>query len=335
MELLMPIWKSHFFWVPYRRLSTSRGLIKLVEVGPRDGLQNEKVTVPTHVKVELVNKLSRAGMTHIEVSSFVRPSWVPQLADASEVFGSIIRNSGTKYIALVPNRTGMEKALKANPDEVAVFTAASEKFSMTNTNCTIDESMKNIEQVLQLAKEHAIPVRGYVSCVIRCPYEGTVAPDAVARVAEMLWSRGCYEISLGDTTGAGTPESMAALLSVVLDRPGACPREAVAVHCHDTGGNALKNIRVALDDYKINIIDSSIAGLGGCPYAGPNAPGNVATEAVVAQLVNLGYSLSPQIRTENLISISARTGDVPTVGERTSANELPTNKSTVTRSTTN
>ncbi|KER21477.1 hypothetical protein T265_15085, partial [Opisthorchis viverrini] len=224
----------------------------------------------------------------------------------------------------------MEKALKANVDEVAVFTAASEKFSKTNINCTIDESMKNIEQVdyclaascgflyndpiedfspsnlvyvLQLAKEHDIPVRGYVSCVIGCPYEGAVAPDAVARVAEMLWSRGCYEISLGDTIGVGTPESMAALLSVVLDCPGACPREAVAVHCHDTGGNALKNIRVALDDYKVNIVDSSIAGLGGCPYAGPNAPGNVATEAVVAQLVNLGYSLSPQIRTEDLISV--------------------------------
>ncbi|CAM0512141.1 unnamed protein product [Fasciola hepatica] len=282
--------------------SSSKLLLKLVEVGPRDGLQNEISIIPTEIKVSLINQLTEAGLQFVEVSSFVNPKWVPQLADALQVFRQIKRCSLTRYSALVPNIQGFMDALEAKPDEVAVFTAASETFAKRNINCSIDESIKRFDEVLHLAKSQAIPVRGYVSCALGCPYEGSVSPDEVARVAELLWNIGCYEISLGDTVGRGTPESMNRLLTVMLTQGGACPREAVAVHCHDTGGNALANIGVALDHHGIRVVDSAIGGLGGCPYAGPDAPGNVATEAVVRYVLDKGYILSSNLKLEQLIA---------------------------------
>uniref|UniRef100_A0A183B897 hydroxymethylglutaryl-CoA lyase n=1 Tax=Echinostoma caproni TaxID=27848 RepID=A0A183B897_9TREM len=205
---------------------------------------------------------------------------------------------------LVPNTQGLMNALEVKPDEVAVFTAASEIFAQKNINCSIDESLRRFTEVLRISKAKGVPVRGYISCVLGCPYEGSVSPDAVARVAELLWNQGCYEISLGDTIGKGTPESMNRLLTVLLSRGGACPREAIAVHCHDTGGNALANIDVALDSHGVRVIDSAIGGLGGCPYAGPGAPGNVATEAVVRYVRDKGYGLPTGLNLEQLITVS-------------------------------
>ncbi|KAF7234673.1 hypothetical protein EG68_12358 [Paragonimus skrjabini miyazakii] len=190
----------------YRGFATVKETVRLVEVGPRDGLQNEKTIIPTDTKIALVNKLTNAGLDHIEVSSFVNPKWVPQLADALQVFQQIQRNPNTKYSALVPNTKGMLRAIEARPDEVAIFAAASETFSKRNINCSIDESLKRFDEVLKLAKHYQIPVRGYISCVLGCPYEKSISPDAVARVTCQLWERGCYEISLGDTIGVGTPE---------------------------------------------------------------------------------------------------------------------------------
>ncbi|HKK23413.1 MAG TPA: hydroxymethylglutaryl-CoA lyase [Pseudohaliea sp.] len=257
--------------------------VTLIEVGPRDGLQNEPGELPLAVKRQLVEDLAGAGLTVIEAGSFVNPKWVPQMADSEALFAAIGRRPGVRYTALTPNLRGFERALAAGADEVAVFAAASETFSQKNINCSIAESIERFRPVLAAAAEAGIPVRGYVSCVLGCPYEGPIAPAAVASVTGELLALGCYEVSLGDTIGAGTAGSMRALLSELL---GAFAPAQLAVHCHDTYGQALANILAAVDR-GIRRIDASVAGLGGCPYA-PGASGNVATEDVVYLLEGLG-----------------------------------------------
>ncbi|KAM9312667.1 hydroxymethylglutaryl-CoA lyase, mitochondrial-like [Gastrophryne carolinensis] len=257
--------------------------VKVVEVGPRDGLQNEKTVVPTEVKIHLINMLSEAGLKSIEATSFVSPKWVPQMADHVGVMQGIKRFPNISYPVLTPNLTGFQTAVECGAKEVAIFGAASELFSKKNINCTIEESLQRFKAVTDAAKEADIPVRGYVSCVLGCPYEGNVSPRKVAEVAHKMYSMGCYEISLGDTIGVGTPGSMRDMLSAVLE---VIPAKALAVHCHDTYGQALANILVALQ-MGIQVVDSSIAGLGGCPYA-QGASGNVATEDVVYMLQGLG-----------------------------------------------
>ncbi|XP_054894097.1 hydroxymethylglutaryl-CoA lyase, mitochondrial [Poeciliopsis prolifica] len=257
--------------------------VKIVEVGPRDGLQNEKTVVPTEAKINLINMLSESGLPVIEATSFVSPKWVPQMADQVEVMKGISKKPGVSYPVLTPNLKGFQAALKAGASEVAIFGAASELFSKKNINCSVEESLQRFEEVMKAAKEAAVPVRGYVSCVVGCPYEGQVAPEKVAHVAKCLYSMGCYEISLGDTIGVGTPGSMTKMLEAVTKE---VPVSALAVHCHDTYGQALANILIALQ-MGISVVDSSVAGLGGCPYA-HGASGNVATEDVVYMLHGLG-----------------------------------------------
>lgn len=257
--------------------------VSIVEVGPRDGLQNEADPVSLNTKVELVNRLSRCGLQIIETGAFVNPRWVPQMADSAEVFASICRHDGTEYTALIPNQRGFDSAREAQADQVAIFTAASESFSRKNTNCTIQESIERFAPVAAAAKLHNIPLRGYISCVIDCPYEGRVAPERVTQLTQQLLDLGCYEVSLGDTIGTGTPASFRRLLNKVLER---VPANRLAVHCHDTYGMAIANIDQALS-LGISVVDSSIAGLGGCPYA-PGASGNVATEDVVYLLDGYG-----------------------------------------------
>ncbi|XP_044023890.1 hydroxymethylglutaryl-CoA lyase, mitochondrial isoform X1 [Siniperca chuatsi] len=304
--------------------------VKIVEVGPRDGLQNEKTIVPTETKINLIDMLSVSGLPVIEATSFVSPKWVPQMADQVEVMKGICRKPGVSYPVLTPNLKGFRAAVKAGASEVAIFGAASELFSKKNINCSVDESLQRFDEVMKAAKEAGVPVRGYVSCVLGCPYEGKVAPDKVAhvsshllvtclhyvkwqksiyhpltkrhkhnintvthatsssfvsilQVAKRLYSMGCYEISLGDTIGVGTPGSMSEMLEAVSRE---VPVNALAVHCHDTYGQALANILVALQ-MGISVVDSSVAGLGGCPYA-QGASGNVATEDVVYMLHGLG-----------------------------------------------
>lgn len=259
--------------------------VTIFEVGPRDGLQNEARLIPAADKINLVNMLSDSGFSKIEVTSFVSPKWVPQLADAGEVLDGITRKDDVCYAALTPNIKGFEAALAKRVDEVAIFGAASESFSQKNINCSISESLTRFQPVMDLAKKKGIPVRGYVSCVIDCPYEGAVRPDTVASVAKALFEMGCYEVSLGDTTGVGHPEAVATMLDAVLD---VMPATRLAGHYHDTGGRAIDNIRVSLGR-GLRVFDSSIAGLGGCPYA-PGAKGNVATEAVVDMLEAEGIS---------------------------------------------
>lgn len=255
----------------------------LVEVGPRDGLQNEPGELPLAVKQQLVEDLADAGLTVIEAGSFVNPKWIPQMADSEALFAAIARRAGVRYTALTPNLRGVERALAAGVDEVAVFAAASERFSQKNINCSIAESIERFRPVMAAAAAAGIPVRGYVSCVLGCPYEGAIAPAAVAAVTGDLLELGCYEVSLGDTIGVGTAGSMRALLEELL---GAFNAAQLAVHCHDTYGQALANILAAVDR-GIRRIDASVAGLGGCPYA-PGASGNVATEDVVYLLEGLG-----------------------------------------------
>ncbi|WP_158770597.1 hydroxymethylglutaryl-CoA lyase [Paraglaciecola sp. L1A13] len=259
--------------------------VKIVEVGPRDGLQNEKQNIDLATKVTLVEELAKAGLTMIETGSFVSPKWVPQMADSSQVFCAIDRKKGVTYSALTPNLKGFEAAMLASADEVAIFGSASETFSQKNINCSIGESLERFEPVIVAAKAQGIKVRGYVSCVLGCPYEGDIPPESVARVAKTLLDMGCYEISLGDTIGVGTPIATESMLTAVLE---IIPKSAIAVHFHDTYGQALANILVALQ-LGINTVDSAVAGLGGCPYA-KGASGNVATEDVVYMLNGMGIS---------------------------------------------
>ena len=257
--------------------------VRIVEVGPRDGLQNEAEIVATPVKIALIDRLSSAGLPAVEATSFVSPKWVPQMADAAEVMAGIARRPGTTYPVLVPNLRGFEAALAAKAEEVAVFAAASESFSRRNINCSIAESLERFEPVMKAAREAGIRVRGYISCVLGCPYEGPIGPAKVAEVAERLAAMGCYEVSLGDTIGVGTPGGAVAMIEAVATK---LPRERLAVHFHDTYGQALANILAALE-FGVAVVDSSVAGLGGCPYA-PGAGGNVASEDVLYMLQGLG-----------------------------------------------
>ena len=251
---------------------------------PRDGLQNEATLIATADKIELVDRLSRCGFSKIEVTSFVSPRWVPQLADAAEVMEGITRLAAVTYAALTPNMQGYERAMAARADEIAVFGAASEGFSQNNINCSIAESLKRFKPVVEAASAAGVPVRGYVSCVTHCPYDGPTPPESVARVAAALMDMGCYQISLGDTLGAATPETIATMLDAVL---AVVPARNLAGHFHDTGGRALDNIAVSLER-GLRVFDSAIAGLGGCPYA-PGAKGNVSTEAVATMLHENGF----------------------------------------------
>ena len=259
-------------------------VVEIFEVGPRDGLQNEARIIPAAEKVALVDALSAAGFRRIEVASFVSPKWVPQMADGAEVLAGIQRAEGVRYAALTPNMQGYERAVAAGVDEIAIFGSASEGFSRANINASIAESLERFRPVVEAARHIDLPVRGYVSCVVECPYDGAVAPGDVARVADALFSMGCYEISLGDTIGAGTPDSIARMLLAVRN---AVPVGRLAGHYHDTGGRALENIDASLS-LGLRVFDAAVGGLGGCPYA-PGAAGNVATEAVARHLAALGY----------------------------------------------
>ena len=257
--------------------------VRLIEVGPRDGLQNEAQPISVADKVQLVDALTDAGLGYIEVGSFVSPKWVPQMAGSAEVFAHIRRKPGVVYGALAPNLRGFEDAVAAGVKEIAVFAAASEAFSQRNINCSISESLARFVPIIEAAKQHGISVRGYVSCVLGCPYEGQVSAQQVAQVAKELYAMGCYEVSLGDTIGTGTPTATRILFETVA----ACvPREKLAGHFHDTYGQALVNIYASLQE-GIAVFDSSIAGLGGCPYA-KGASGNVATEDVLYMLNGMG-----------------------------------------------
>ncbi|KIC39503.1 hydroxymethylglutaryl-CoA lyase [Leisingera sp. ANG-M7] len=257
---------------------------EIFEVGPRDGLQNEKREIPVAEKVALTDCLSRAGFKRIEVASFVSPKWVPQMAGSAEVLAGITRAPGVRYAALTPNMRGYEDAVAAKADEIAVFASASEGFSKANINATIEESITRFLPILEAAREIGLPVRGYVSCVTDCPFDGATPPGKVAEVAERLFSLGCYEISLGDTIGQGTPEAITAMLKAVTAR---VPAAQLAGHYHDTAGRALDNIEASLAQ-GVRVFDAAVGGLGGCPYA-PGAAGNVATEAVHKRLTELGY----------------------------------------------
>lgn len=253
--------------------------VKIVEVGPRDGLQNEKNPLSTAIKVEFINRLSATGLSVIEATSFVSAKAIPQLADHREVFQKITRMPNVAYPVFVPNLQGLKNALAVGVEEVAVFTTPSEEFCQRNINCSVEQSLQSIQEIVQLAKQHGVRVRGYISCVLGCPYEGEISPDAVAELAEKLVGLGCYEISLGDTIGVGTPFKTRDLLKTVMAK---VAKEKLAVHFHDTYGQALVNIYVALE-LGIAVVDSSVGGLGGCPYA-KGATGNVATEKVVYML---------------------------------------------------
>ena len=257
--------------------------VKIVEVGPRDGLQNEKQVVPTETKVELINRLAEAGLSVIEATSFVSPKWVPQMGDNSAVMGAIRRRPGVTYRVLTPNLQGFDGAVQAQADEVAIFGAASEAFSQKNINCSIAESLKRFEPVVSAASALDVPVRGYVSCVVGCPYAGTVDPQKTAEIAKILFDMGCYEVSLGDTIGVGNPDSIRRMIEACAR---VVPIEKLAGHYHDTYGMAIANVHASLE-MGMATFDASIAGLGGCPYA-KGASGNVATEDVVYLLHGLG-----------------------------------------------
>ena len=259
--------------------------VRLVEVGPRDGLQNEPQPISVADKVRLIDDLAAAGLLHIEAGSFVSKLWVPQMEGSREVFAAIRRLPGVTYAALIPNMRGFEDALSAGVTEVAVFASASEGFSQSNINCTIAQSLRRFEPVMAAARQHQLRVRGYVSCVLGCPYDGAVSPRKVADVAQQLLAMGCYEISLGDTLGIGTAGATRHLIEVV---GGQVPREQLAGHFHDTYGQALANIHASLIE-GVSVFDASVAGLGGCPYA-KGATGNVATEDVLYLLDGLGIA---------------------------------------------
>ena len=259
--------------------------VEIFEVGPRDGLQNESRMIPAADKIALIDLLSTAGFRRIEVASFVSPRWVPQMADGAEVLAGIRRAPGVRYAALTPNPQGYDRARAAGADEVAIFAAASEGFSKANINATIAESLDRFAPVAAAARRDGVALRGYVSCVSDCPYDGPVAPEAVARVAAALRAMGCYEVSLGDTIGQGTPERIDAMLAAVT---GAVPAAALAGHYHDTAARALDNIEASLAR-GVRVFDAAVGGLGGCPFA-PGAKGNVATERVAARLAVLGFA---------------------------------------------
>jgi hydroxymethylglutaryl-CoA lyase len=270
--------------------------VRIVEVGPRDGLQNEKIAVEVSTKVELINQLTEAGLSYIEAGSFVSPKWVPQMAGSDQVFAKLATDTNTIYAALVPNLRGLERAMECGVKEVAVFAAASESFSQKNINCSIAESLERFKPLADQALANNIRLRGYISCVVGCPYEGSVDNETVAMVAKQLLAMGCYEISLGDTIGVGTPASVEKLLARLLEE---IPAEKLAVHLHDTYGQALANVLTALQ-MGISVVDSSVAGLGGCPYAklanGGAASGNVATEDLVYMLNGLGIEHGVDIK---------------------------------------
>ena len=277
--------------------------VSIVEVGPRDGLQNEKLALSAEQKIELIQLLSKTGLNRIEAGSFVSPKWVPQMANSDAVFKALSPEDKIHYSALTPNLKGLEAAIEAGAKEVAVFGAASESFSQKNINCSISESLKRFEDVFQLADKNNIKVRGYVSCVMGCPYQGDISPKAVTQVSKALLDMGCYEISLGDTIGAGTPRATSLLLEDVLKD---IPAQKLAAHFHDTYGQALVNLYKALE-YGIATIDSAVAGLGGCPYA-KGASGNVATEDVVYMLN--GMKISSGVNMDRLLTASSYISEV-------------------------
>ena len=270
--------------------------VRIVEVGPRDGLQNERGEVPTAVKVELIERLADAGLPAVEATAFVSPKWVPQMADHTEVLERIRRKPGVSYPVLTPNLKGFEAARAAGATEVAIFGAASEAFSQKNINCSIAESLERFRPVVSEATSHEIRVRGYVSCVLGCPYEGAVKPQRVADVAAALYEMGCYEVSLGDTIGTGTPGKTRAMIEACAKR---VPLEKLAGHYHDTYGQALANIYASLE-IGVHTFDASVAGLGGCPYAA-GASGNVATEDVIFMMDGLGVRTGVDL--EKLVAI--------------------------------
>ncbi len=271
--------------------------IRLVEVGPRDGLQNEPEHTSTEFRVELVNRLSACGLETLEVGSFVSPKWVPQMANTGDVLKKVRRNDEVSFVALVPNMMGLDAAIDAEVDEIAIFSAASETFSHKNTNCSIAQSFERFQPVVEKSRELGIPIRGYVSCVLGCPYEGKITAEKVLPVVERLFEYGCYEVSLGDTIGIGTANSTRDLLRAIAE---IADLDSIAVHFHDTYGQALPNILVALD-HDIRVVDSSIGGLGGCPYA-KGASGNVATEDVVYMMDGLGVTTGVELN--DLIDVS-------------------------------
>ena len=271
--------------------------VKIVEVGPRDGLQNENAIVSAETRISLIHQLASAGLHNIEVGAFVSPQWVPQMAETADVLAGL-DSSAANYSVLVPNMQGFEKARAMGIKEIAVFGSASESFSQKNINCSIAESLDRFRPVVEMAQKHNIKARGYVSCVVDCPYEGEIQPDSVTKVARAMYDMGCYEISLGDTIGTGTVDKTRVLLDSVLTT---IPKEAIAVHFHDTCGQALVNIYAALQQ-GIGIIDSSVGGLGGCPYA-KGASGNVATEDLVYMLSGLGIDTG--IDNEKLIATAS------------------------------
>ncbi len=277
--------------------------VRLVEVGPRDGLQNEAQPISVADKVRLVDDLTEAGLSYVEVGSFVSPKWVPQMAGSAEVFAAIRQKAGVTYAALAPNLRGFEDALGAGVKEVAVFAAASEAFSQRNINCSIAESLQRFVPIMDAARQHGVRVRGYVSCVLGCPYEGNVDAAQVAAVARELYEMGCYEVSLGDTIGTGTPGATRHLFNVVGAQ---VPRPQLAGHFHDTYGQALANVYASLLE-GINVFDSSVAGLGGCPYA-KGASGNVASEDVLYMLQGLGIETG--IDLDKLIAAGLRISSV-------------------------
>jgi hydroxymethylglutaryl-CoA lyase len=279
-------------------MSTTAGRVRIVEVGPRDGLQNEKQTVSTDTKLELIGRLADAGLRDIEAASFVSPKWVPQMADHAEIMARLTRRPGVNYPVLAPNLKGYEAAAAAGAKEVAVFAAASEGFSQKNINCSIDESIRRFEPVFDAARRDGVKVRGYVSCVVACPYDGPTPPEKVAEVSQRLHDLGSYEVSLGDTIGAGTPASVLRMLEAVAAK---VPVERLAGHYHDTYGMAVANVHASWQ-FGLRVFDSSVSGLGGCPYA-RGATGNVATEDVVYLLHGLGADTGVDL--DKLVEVSA------------------------------
>ncbi|MEP5630485.1 MAG: hydroxymethylglutaryl-CoA lyase [Tateyamaria sp.] len=275
--------------------------VEIYEVGPRDGLQNEPREIPLAEKVALIDQLSAAGFRRIEAGSFVSPKWVPQMSDTGAVLAGITRAQGVRYAALAPNMRGFHDARDARADEIAVFGSASEGFSRANINASIDESLDRFAPVIEAARQIDLPVRGYVSCVVDCPHDGPTDPAAVARVADRLFSMGCYEVSLGDTLGHGAPDTIARMLLAVRD---VVPVGRLAGHYHDTGGRALDNIDASLS-LGVRVFDAAVGGLGGCPYA-PGAAGNVATEAVAAHLERLGYRTGLDLEAVNTAAAMAQ-----------------------------